>query len=278
MATIVRADKGKLLLVCRTHLFGDQPVTFSSLATADYLALLFFAAAWGAYAIFSERRSVGRPSLNVLMNQYRLRWMLEMQKREVRIFDSALLNTLQSGTAFFASTSLFALGGTATLVRSTDDALKIFADLPFGVPASRTAWEAKCFGLALIFGYAFFKFAWSYRLFNYVVLLLGATPSWNSGRVGERRLIAMRAAEMNIVAGRHFNRGQRAIFFAVAYLGWFVSPFVLMGTTAVTLVIMWMRQFASDARAAVTLDETALDDAIDTDAPSPAVTEPETAR
>ena len=25
-------------------------------------------------------------------------------------------------------------------------------------------------------------------------------------------------------AGRHFNRGQRAFFFALGYLGWFVSP------------------------------------------------------
>lgn len=244
-------------------------MTGLALTRSDTLALVFFALAWGAYNLFSERRSAARPALNVLMNQYRLRWMLEMQKREVRIFDSSLLNTLQSGTAFFASTSLLALGGTATLVRSTDDALKIFADLPFGVPTSRTAWEAKCFGLALIFGYAFFKFAWSYRLFNYVVLLLGATPAATSARVAERRLIAMRAAEMNIVAGRHFNRGQRAIFFAVAYLGWFVSPYVLMGTTALTLAIMWTRQFASDARAAVTLDEKALGDVVADDAPRP---------
>lgn len=249
-------------------------MTGLGLATADDVALAFFALAWVAYNLFSERRAAGRPSLNILMNQYRLRWMLEMQKRETRILDGALLNTLQSGTAFFASTSLFALGAAITLVRSTDDALKIFSDLPFGVSTTRAAWEAKCFGLALLFGYAFFKFAWSYRLFNYVVLLLGATPAAASPRVAERRLIAMRAAEMNIVAGRHFNRGQRAIFFAVAYLGWFVSPYVLMGTTAVTLAIMWLRQFGSDARAAVTLDHSALDDVMEAEAPAPDATAP----
>ena len=86
----------------------------------------------------------------------------------------------------------------------------------------------------------------------------------------------MRAAEMNIVAGRHFNRGQRALFFAVAYLGWFVSPFVLMGTTAVTLVIMWTRQFASDARAAVTLDDVGLEDQMEEDAPPSGLTGLET--
>ena len=64
----------------------------------------------------------------------------------------------------------------------------------------------------------------------------------------------MRAAEMNIVAGRHFNRGLRAIFFAVAYLGWFVSAYVLIVTTLLTLYVMWARQFASDAQAAVLLE------------------------
>ena len=234
-------------------------MSFLSLSLADDVALVFFVGAWGAYNLFAEHRGSRRPSLNVLMNQYRLRWMLEMQNRDVRIFDSALLNILQSGTAFFASTSLLALGAAATLLRGTDDALKIFADLPFGMPSSRQAWEIKCIGLAGIFGYCFFKFAWSYRLFNYVVLLLGATPAADSPRNAERRLIAMRAAEMNIVAGRHFNRGQRAIFFAVAYLGWFVSPYMFIGTTAFTLLIMWIRQFASDARAAVTIESAMLD-------------------
>ena len=37
-------------------------------------------------------------------------------------------------------------------------------------------WEIKAIGLAVIFVYAFFKFAWSYRLFNYVAILLGAMP------------------------------------------------------------------------------------------------------
>jgi len=33
---------------------------------------------------------------------------------------------------------------------------------------------------------------------------------------------------MNVVAAHHFNRGQRALFFALTYLGWFVSGYVLM--------------------------------------------------
>jgi uncharacterized membrane protein len=62
---------------------------------------------------------------------------------------------------------------------------------------------------------------------------------------------ARRAASMNVVAGKHFNRGQRAFFFALAYLGWFVGPYVMIGATAAVLFVMWRPQFASDAIAAL---------------------------
>ncbi|MEA2995569.1 MAG: hypothetical protein QOG74_1118, partial [Alphaproteobacteria bacterium] len=55
-------------------------------------------------------------------------------------------------------------------------------------------------------------------------------------------------------AGRHFNRGQRAFFLALGYLGWFAGPYVLMATTAAVVVVMWRRQFASESRQAVIED------------------------
>jgi uncharacterized membrane protein len=224
------------------------------LTLVDDMALAIFVGAWIAYYVFVERAPAGRRSLNSIMNQYRLRWMLEMQNRENRIVDASLLGLMQTSTSFFASTALLALGGTMALLRGADDALKVFADLPLGVPASRGAFEAKVLGLTLIFGYAFFKFAWASRLFSYEAILIGATPSPGSARVEERKLTTVRAAEMNIAAGRHFNRGLRAFFFAVAYLGWFVSPYVLIAATLLTLGVMWQRQFASDARDAVILE------------------------
>ena len=220
----------------------------------DLSALALFLSGWGGYHLMVERSAFGRNALNNRMNEYRLRWMLEMQARDVRVVDASLIATLQSGTSFFASTSLLALGGSLTLLRGADDALRILSDLPLGTPGSRREWDMKVVGLVVIFGYAFFKFAWSYRLFNYVSILIGATPSAKSGRPDQRRLTAMRAAEMNIVAGRHFNRGQRAFFFALAYLGWFIGPLVLMGTTALVVCAVLVRQFSSDALAAASLE------------------------
>ena len=228
-----------------------DPVPLSLL---DYAALAFFLTGWILYHALVERSAIGRGALNNRMNEYRLRWMLEMQARDNRIVDSSLMATLQSGTAFFASTSALALGGSLTLLRGADDGLRILSDLPFGAPASRSVWDLKVAGLVVIFGYAFFKFAWSYRLFNYVAILIGATPNAKSDRADQRRLTALRAAEMNIVAGRHFNRGQRAFFFALAYLGWFIGPLILIATTLFVVVSILLRQFYSDALAAAMLE------------------------
>jgi uncharacterized membrane protein len=72
----------------------------------------------------------------------------------------------------------------------------------------------------------------------------------------------IRTSRLFEAAGRHFNRGQRAFFFALGYLGWFVSPWVLFVTTAIVVVVTWRRQFASSAWAAMAPD----------DADAPAVT------
>src|SRR5262249_31564235 len=84
-----------------------------------------------------------------------------------------IMAALQNGTAFFASTSLLAIGGALTLLRSTGEVLAVMTDMPLGLQTTRALWEAKSLGLVVIFVYAFFKFAWSYRLFNYVAILLG---------------------------------------------------------------------------------------------------------
>jgi uncharacterized membrane protein len=112
---------------------------------------------------------------------------------------------------------------------------------------TRAAWEMKVIGLAVIFAYAFFKFAWSYRLFNYCVILIGALPSAKNHDGQEAARAVHETIEMNVSAGRHFNRGQRAFFFALAYLGWFLGAVAFLVFTAAVLTAMWRRQFASDA-------------------------------
>ena len=219
---------------------------------ADHVAIAFFVAAWLLYYLALERTDAGRRSLNRVMNGHRYAWMRALLGRDNRILDANINATLQNGSAFFASTSLLAVGGSLTLLRATNEVIVLFGDLPLGFEATRLAWEMKALGLTVIFVYAFFKFAWSYRLFNYGAILIGAVPNKNEPHDPQvAEVAAWRAASMNTVAGRHFNRGQRAFFFSLAYLGWFVSAYVLMAATAAVLYVMWHRQFASDALAAL---------------------------
>jgi uncharacterized membrane protein len=61
----------------------------------------------------------------------------------------------------------------------------------------------------------------------------------------------MRTTRLFEAAGRHFNRGQRAFFFALGYLGWFVSAWLFMAATAAVLVVIAIRQFGPAAREVV---------------------------
>jgi uncharacterized membrane protein len=222
-----------------------------SFSTLDLFALAWFIVAWAGYAAHVEFLPKKKRSLNEVMNEYRLVWMHRMLHREARMVDMQVMATLVNGTAFFASTSLLAIGGALTVLRSPDEMLNMLGTLPFGAQTTRLAWEFKSIGLAVIFVYAFFKFGWSYRLFNYVAILLGAMPFERDKESPESEAHVQRTARLFEAAGRHFNHGQRAIFFALGYLGWFVSPYVLIASTAAVVVVMWSRQFISDARHAV---------------------------
>jgi uncharacterized membrane protein len=223
-------------------------------APADLAALAFFVGAWLTYAFLVEWTARGRDGLSAHMDRYREIWMQRMMHREARMVDMQIMAALQNGTAFFASTSLIAIGGTLSLLRSTEDVLHVMGTLPLAVTTTRELWEAKTIGLVIIFAYAFFKFAWSYRLYNYVAILLGAMPHAVDRDTPEAQAHIRRTARMFQSAGRHFNRGQRGFFLALGYLGWFAGPYVLMLSTAAVVAVLWRRQFASRARQAVMKD------------------------
>jgi uncharacterized membrane protein len=213
----------------------------------DILAVGFFVVEWLVYAVTLEQSAYGRNSLSARMNVYREIWVRRMLDREARMVDMQIMASLQNGTAFFASTSLIAIGGGLALLRATNDALVVLSKLPVDLSPSPALWEMKCVGLILIFIYTFFKFAWAYRLFNYVAILYGAMPPASTRDTEETEAHVIRTTRLFEAAGRHFNRGQRAFFFALGYLGWFVSPWVLFVSTGAVVIVTWRRQFASNA-------------------------------
>lgn len=217
----------------------------------DIFALLYFAFLWGGYSRFSEWKSNKGKCLNQVMEQYRFIWFKTLLKRDQRMVDAGIMNGLQNSTAFFTSSALFAIGGSISLLSSPEKLQKVIAHIPFADSSSILMWTIKVMGLTFIFVYAFFKLAWAYRLFNYSAIMIGATPVTAERDTETAKDITDKGAKLNIVASRHFNRGMRAFFFALGYLGWFIHPFVFMGTTSFVALVVYRRTFASDALAAL---------------------------
>lgn len=220
----------------------------------DYLALFLFAFLWFAFAwITGQGRIFSRTSLTQAMAERRRQWIVNSLGRDLKMIDTQILSGLQNGTAFFASTSILAIGGCFALLGQTDQVDSVLKDLPFVVESGRSTFELKVFVLTAIFGYSFFKFGWSYRLFNYCTILFGTLPMAEEARRDPEG--AARAAEltirMNIIAAGHFNSGLRALFMSIGYLGWFASPYVFMATSLTVFVVLLRRQFFSEARLAL---------------------------
>jgi hypothetical protein len=121
----------------------------------DILAVGFFILEWTVYALTLEHSAYGRDSLSARMHVYREVWVRRMLDREARMVDMQIMGSLQNGTAFFASTSLIAVGGALALLRSTNEALGVLKALPIDISPPPALWEIKCVGLILIFIYTF---------------------------------------------------------------------------------------------------------------------------
>ena len=223
----------------------------------DYLAIVFFIATWALFNwLTSVERTSSYMSITRAMAIHRARWIRNSMTRDLKMIDTQIMAGLQNGTGFFASTSLLALGGCFALLGATDQVEAIFHDLPIMLQGGRQGFELKVGGLAVIFAYSFFKFGWSYRLFNYCSILFGGLPM--HGEALKDPVRAERAADrvtrLNIIAAKHFNAGLRAIFLSIGYLGWFVNAYVFMAMTVFVFFVLVRRQFFSEAREAILKD------------------------
>ena len=153
-----------------------------------------------------------------------------MLAREMRMVDAQIVAALQNGTAFFASTSLIAIGGALTLLRSTERN-----------PRSGRGAAVRRQSTAGAVGGEDDRARHHLRLCVLQVRLVVSAlqlrrdpgrrdAARRKTRTRRRRKpTPQRVGRLCEVAGRHFNRGQRAFFFALGYLGWFISPWLSDG-------------------------------------------------
>ncbi|KMW56076.1 hypothetical protein AIOL_001028 [Candidatus Rhodobacter oscarellae] len=217
----------------------------------DGVALALIALCWVAIGLAVEHGLGQRRSVSQLMNRYRREWLHAFVSRQPRILDGAILNGLRQGTTFFASASMIAIGGGLALIGNTERLLAVAEDLSLEAPA--LVWEVKILLILFFLANAFLKFVWSHRLFGYCAVVMAAVPNDESEPAYAR---AAQAAELNISAARAYNRGLRAVYFALAACGWLLGPWALIGATLLTLAVLWRREFASHSRTVLLVGDT----------------------
>jgi uncharacterized membrane protein len=223
-------------------------MSLDSLATPlDVIAIVYFFVAIGIYRFIASRAGLERRSLVGAAQQQRLRWMLNMAGRgDNRVLDAILLNSLGQGNAFFASTSAIAVGGLTATLGSGAERLQYLLDaLPLTMQSTPVVWAAKQMLIMGIFVYAFFKFAWAFRLSHYATIMIGATPITDASNTEACKDHAERTAKLIGIAGEHANSGIRSFYHAMAALAWFFHPLLFIIATTWVILILARRDFFS---------------------------------
>ncbi len=211
----------------------------------DAAALIWFLLAWSGYTYYADTFCKDRTTLMSVMYHYRLKWMNESLHRDIRVGDASLLSTLIRSISLFASTAIFIIGGIVAIFGGLEKVQELTQDLTYVANASKVMWEIKLLVLAMVFIYAFFKFAWALRQFNYMIIVMGAFPDPEKAETDEAQSIAERAARVNALAVQTFNRGMRAYYFGLAALSWFLHPWIFVGASLFVVLVVYRREFKS---------------------------------
>ena len=223
----------------------DMITHLSLLSMLDWAAAALMCGLWLLLSWVIENPPKSRPSVTVLMSQRRRDWMQVFVHREPRIFDSQILGSLRQGTSFFASTCIFAIGGVLALIKNTDPLRGVTADVTaMAIPA--LVIQIKLGLVALFLTNAFLKFVWANRVFGYCAVMMSAVPNDPKDPLAHSR--AAQAGELNIRAALSFNRGLRAMYFALGALAWLLGPVALIVTTFIVSWIVGAREFGSVTR------------------------------
>jgi uncharacterized membrane protein len=216
-----------------------------NLTWVDLAAVLLFAGGWIGYVWFAARHSRRVPSLHTSMDHYRREWMVMMVGRDNRMLDANVIRNISRSSQFFASTTMLILGALLASMGYVQQAQELVSGLPFTVKASARLLEIKMLLLVLIFVHAFFKFSWGIRQLNFCGILVAATAK--TPKEGPEQLAPQinRIARVTSYAMSNFNHGLRSYYFAVAAMGWFLHPLLMIVATVWVIAVLYHREFKS---------------------------------
>ena len=213
--------------------------------TIDALAFALFIFIWVShyYVINHSRWRVH--TITAAMTAMREQWMLNVMVRGDSPIDAIIQTGLQQGVLFFASTTVLLIGGLVAVLGASETGVAVLQGLPLVQPSNTIQMEMKILLIILIFVMAFFKFAWSHRLYNYVLIMIGAAPKRNTDEQALTHY-AKKLSLLHALAAKHFTTGLNAYFFALATFAWFVSAWLFMVATIWVALVMYRRAFRAD--------------------------------
>lgn len=226
----------------------DFMTEFGSLTGLDVAAVTTLIVVWLGLSWWIEHPTAKHLSVTVVMSEYRREWMRVMVERDTRIFDSQIMGSLRQGTAFFASTSLLAVGGVLALIGNVEPLRGVAQEIAM-VQSPVVIWQVKLGLVLALLANAFLKFVWSNRVFGYCSVMMAAVPNDPKHRMAQP--MAAKAAELNVRAAMNFNRGLRSMYFALGAVAWLAGPLPLFLAVATTAWVVWSREFASVPRAII---------------------------
>lgn len=217
----------------------------SNISAIDSAALIWFLVLWIGYTFFADQLMGEGRTLITVMRKHREVWMVRMLNRENRVADTTIMSAIMRSVGLFSTTTLFIMAGLLAILGSVEKAQSLVQALPYVEVSSRVAWELKVLLLLMIFIYAFFKFAWSLRQFNYALVLIGAAPPCEDAGTPEAIKFAHGTARIISGGVLNFNRGVRAYYFGLAALSWFLHPVLFAFVTVWVVAVVYRREFWS---------------------------------
>jgi uncharacterized membrane protein len=210
----------------------------------DAIATTVFMLCWFGYGHAANLIAQRRPSMMATVRIFRQRWMERVSERDNHIADAALLSNLLRGALFFASTTVFILGGLAALLGTVPQVSEVISRLPYTASAEPRLGEIKALILILLFIYAFFKFTWSAWQYNVLSIVVGAMPALGTEATVRAHYVEA-GSRIIALAGESYNNGVRAYYFSIPLMAWFLNPLLCIAATVAVTIVIYRREFYS---------------------------------
>ena len=220
----------------------------------DLIAFVWFIATWIGYAMFAKAQAKKRNSLSSVLYRYRQEWVKKLSNSGMSEVDAELLASLERQVSFLASTSLIILASLATVLGTASDIFMNASSLWFVSPSTQGEVQLKMLVMICIFIYSFFTFTWSIRQYGFCFILFGSsfqTVKYYKEDDDYRAMLHDRdyeaMAKVLDRAAHSYNYGIRAYYFAMAALAWFINDWFFMAACAVTMYVLYRREFLSSS-------------------------------